>query len=104
MTIFPIVPQTRNTRATIAEIKNKKKKKVESAERLECQNKQIKLGRLQISRERNATRNLIRQSKTPIPEQIVQSKEIINPQEPNTSPLQSIVSKNPHRQHRYIPR
>ena len=78
------------------------KKKVESAERLECQNKQIELGRLQISREGNATRNLIRQSKTPIPEQIVQSNEIINPQEPNTSPLQSIVSKNPHRQHRYI--
>ena len=68
------------------------KEKVESADRLECQNERIKMSRLQISRERNATRNLIRQSKIPKPEQIVQSKLTINPQEPKTSPLQSIVS------------
>ena len=64
------------------------KEKVESADRLVCQNKQIK-SRFQNSRERNATRSLFRQSKIPIPEQIVQSN---NTQEPKTSPLQSIVS------------
>ena len=47
---------------------------------------------LQSSRERNATRNLIRSSKFQRPEPIVQSKEKEKSSELKTSHLQSIVS------------
>ena len=62
----------------------------ETADRPKCESKQIKMSRLQISRERNATRNLIRSSKHQT--QIVQPKEIKKSSELKTSPLQSIVS------------
>ena len=60
----------------------------ESADRLECKNKHATKSRLQISRERNAIRSLIKANKGPKVEQIVQSKEPVI----QTSPLQSIIS------------
>ena len=64
----------------------------ETADRLKWERKQItcKMSRLQIGRERNATRNLIRSSKHQT--QIVKPKEIEKSSELKTSPLQSIVS------------
>ena len=64
----------------------------ETTDRLKCESKQIKMSRLQISRERNATRNLIRSSKSQRPKEIVQSRKTEKPSELKTSPLQSIVT------------
>ena len=55
--------------------RNNAEEKVESADRLECENKQLEMSRLQISRERNNTRNLIKALKTSKSEQIVQVRE-----------------------------
>ena len=68
--------------------RNNAEEKVESADRLECENKQLEMSRLQISRERNNTRNLIKALKTSKSELIVQVRE----EKLKTSPLQSIVS------------
>ena len=68
--------------------RNNAEEKVESADRLECENKQLEMSRLQISRERNNTRSLIKALKTSKSEQIVQVRE----EKLKTSPLQSIVS------------
>ena len=64
----------------------------ETTDRLKCESKQIKMSRLQISRERNATRNVIRSSKSQRPEQIVQSRKAEKPSELKTSPIQSSVT------------
>ena len=74
----------------IAQDAESEKEMSETADRPKCESKQIKMSRLQISRERNATRNLIRSSKHQI--QIVQPKEIEKSSELKTSQLQSTLS------------
>ena len=64
------------------------KEKVESADLLECESKQTKMNRLQISRERIATHNLTKASENSKHEQIVRPNE----GKLKTSPLQSMVS------------
>ena len=58
------------------------------ARRINCECKHSKISRLDLSRERNATRRLLKSSKKLNEKQIVQSEDPT----PKTSPLQSIVS------------
>ena len=56
--------------------------------RVDCESKHSKMSRLELSRERNATRQLLKSS------QKLKEKQIVEPEDtiPNTSPLQSIIS------------
>ena len=58
------------------------------ARRIDCENKHSKMSRLESSRERNATRHLLKSSKKLKEKQIVQSEDPI----PKPSSLQSIIS------------
>ena len=66
----------------------------ETADRPKCESKQIKMSRLQISRERNATRNLIRSSKYQV--QIGEPKETkkILGTKNITTPVYFVVSRS----------
>ena len=58
------------------------------ARRIDCESKHSKVSRLELGRERNATRHLLKSSKKSNENQIVRSEEPT----PKTSPLQSIIS------------
>ena len=58
------------------------------ASRIDCESKHYKMSRLELGRERNATRHLLKSSKTLNEKQIVQSEDPT----PKTSPLQPIIS------------
>ena len=72
----------------------KARKMSETADRPKCESKQIKMSRLQISRERNATRNLIRSSKYQV--QIGKPKETkkILGTKNITTPVYFVVSRS----------
>ena len=58
------------------------------ARRIDCESKHSKMSRLELSRERNATRHLLKLSKKLIEKQIVRSEDPTL----KLSPLQSIIS------------